>query len=103
MKLEPYEMLAAMDALDYRLAGQILGKHFGVDGITELARTRRPMICWSSAATQCKYTVSFVYCGRGYHWYSSVGFAEGAADYGGDEIAFDIILRKDASLRWRLI
>jgi len=97
MKLESYEMLAAMDCLDYRLAGEILGKHFGVGQITELARTLRPMISWSSAPTQCKYTVSFVYCGRGYHWYSSIGFAEDAAGYNNSAIVFDIILR------WRLI
>lgn len=103
MKLQSYEMLAAMDLLDYRLAGEILGEYFGVRRISELARTLRPMICWSSASTQFKYTVSFVHRGCGYHWYSSIGFVSGAAEYDYAATAFDIVLRQDVAVNWKQI
>ena len=103
MKLQSYEILDAMDSLNYRLAGEILGEYFGVERITELARTLRPLICWSIATDQCKYTVSFVYCGRGYHWYSSIGFVSGADEYVYDAIGFDIVLRQDVAVNWKQI
>lgn len=103
MKLQSYEILDAMDSLNYRLAGEILGEYFGVERITELARTLRPLICWSSATNQCKYTVSFVHRGCGYHWYSSIGFASGAAEYDYAATAFDIVLRQDVAVNWKQI
>jgi hypothetical protein len=103
VKLQSYEMLDAMDSLNYRLAGEILGEYFGIKQISELAHTLRPMICWSSAITRCKYTVSFVHRGCSYHWYSSIGFASGAVEYDYAATAFDIILRQDAAVSWKQI
>lgn len=103
MKLQSYEMLAAMDSLNYRLAGEILGEYFGVKRISELAHALRPLIIRSIATDQCKYTVSFVHRGCGYHWYSSIGFVSGVAEYDYAATAFDIVLRQDVAVNWKQI
>jgi len=90
MKLQSYEALCAADIGDYCRIGQIMAEHFGVPELYYIAREATPSFVKTPSTP--KYAVSIISGGRGYHWFSSLGFVMGSADYKSDGVHFDIVV-----------
>lgn len=92
MKLQSYQALCAAGVRDYCRVGEIMAEYFGIPELSSIARSMTPSIIKNFSHNCPRYSVTIVLGGRGYHWFSSLGFVLGSADYNLDKAAFDVVL-----------